>query len=119
MRRGSSHEMKTVQDGQGLACITGQPCCWRWVLHACAARRLDRLFSPTPQLAAHLQVVINYAASAAAAEEVAQAVVTLGGQAMTIKANVGSRAEIDDMFKQVAEKWGKVDVLVNNAGEQA
>ena len=66
-----------------------------------------------------LQVVVNYAASAGAAEEVAQKIKDMGGDALIIKANVGKREEIDAMFKEVTEKWGRIDVLVNNAGERA
>jgi 3-oxoacyl-[acyl-carrier protein] reductase len=39
-------------------------------------------------------------------------------QAMTIKCNVGKPAEVDAMFKAAVEKFGKIDVLVNNAGEE-
>ncbi len=60
--------------------------------------------------------MINYASAAAAAEEVAQKVTELGSEAIIIKANVGKREELDEMFKQVTEKWGRVDVLINNAG---
>ncbi len=61
-------------------------------------------------------MAINYASSAGAAEEVAAAVVAAGGEAMVVGANVGKREEIDRMFKEVMDKWGRVDVLVNNAG---
>lgn len=63
------------------------------------------------------QVVINYAASAGASEDVAQKIKDMGSDALVIKANVGKREEIDAMFKEVTEKWGRVDVLVNNAGQ--
>lgn len=65
----------------------------------------------------HSQVVVNYASSAGAAEEVAAAIKAAGGDAMIVAANVGKREDIDRMFKEVTEKWGRVDVLVNNAGE--
>lgn len=44
--------------------------------------------------------------------------VAAGGEAMVVGANVGKREEIDRMFKEVMDKWGRVDVLVNNAGEE-
>ena len=65
------------------------------------------------------QDVVNYAASSCAAEEVAQKIKEMGGDALIIKANVGKREEIDAMFKEVTEKWGRIDVLVNNAGEKS
>lgn len=60
--------------------------------------------------------MVNYASSSAAAEEVAAAIAGLGGEAMIVGANVGKREEIDKLFKAVVDKWGRVDVLVNNAG---
>lgn len=62
------------------------------------------------------KVVVNYASSADAAEEVAAAIKASGGDAMTVKCNIGDREEIVDMFKSVMDEWGTVDVLVNNAG---
>ncbi|GFR41204.1 hypothetical protein Agub_g1874 [Astrephomene gubernaculifera] len=62
------------------------------------------------------RVAINYASSAGAAEEVAAAVVAAGGEAVVVGANVGKREDIERMFKEVTDKWGRVDVLVNNAG---
>ncbi|GLI68914.1 hypothetical protein VaNZ11_013465 [Volvox africanus] len=62
------------------------------------------------------RVAINYASSAASAEEVAAAVVAAGGEAMVVGANVAKREEIERMFKEVSDKWGRLDVLVNNAG---
>lgn len=62
------------------------------------------------------KVVVNYASSADAAEEVATAIKASGGDAMTVKCNTGDREEIADMFKSVMDEWGTVDVLVNNAG---
>lgn len=70
-------------------------------------------------LCVHPQVVVNYSSSAGAAEEVASAIKAAGGDAMIVAANVGKREDIDRMFKEVTDKWGRVDVLVNNAGECA
>lgn len=39
-----------------------------------------------------------------------------GGEAMAIKCDVSKKAEVDEMVKKTVEKFGKVDVLVNNAG---
>ncbi len=39
-----------------------------------------------------------------------------GGEAIGIVANVTKADEVEKMFAQVIEKWGKLDVLVNNAG---
>ena len=59
---------------------------------------------------------MNYASSSGAAEEVAAAITAAGGEAMVVGANVSKKEDIDRMFKEVMDKWGRVDVLVNNAG---
>jgi len=48
---------------------------------------------------------------------VAAEIAKLGGEAITIGCNVAKRDELDAMFKAVTDKWGSVDVLVNNAGD--
>lgn len=62
------------------------------------------------------KVVVNYASSAEAAEEVVQLAKDAGGDAIAVKANVSDRAQISDLFKQTVDTFGRVDVLVNNAG---
>jgi 3-oxoacyl-[acyl-carrier protein] reductase len=66
--------------------------------------------------AAGCKVAVNYAASSAAADQVAADIVALGGEAIVVGANCGKLDEIERMFKEVTDKWGTVDVLVNNAG---
>lgn len=62
------------------------------------------------------RVAVNFAASAGAAEDVAEEIRNSGGEAIVVGANVAEKEEIDAMFKRVIEEWGTVDVLVNNAG---
>ncbi|KAL6755339.1 hypothetical protein V8C86DRAFT_2679307 [Haematococcus lacustris] len=62
------------------------------------------------------RVVVNYAGNQAAAEEVAHKITEMGAEAMVVGANVGKREDIDRLFKEVSDKWGRLDVLVNNAG---
>ena len=66
--------------------------------------------------AAGCKVAVNYAASSGAAEEVAHAITELGGEAIVVGANCGKADEIETLMKNVVDKWGTVDVLVNNAG---
>ena len=55
-------------------------------------------------------------ASSAAADEVVQMIKDAGGEAFAHGANVANYAEVKDMVNQTMEKWGRVDVLINNAG---
>ena len=61
-------------------------------------------------------VAVNYVASAQAAEEVAAWIRCQGRRAMTVKADVAHRAEVEAMMNRVWEELGPIDVLVNNAG---
>lgn len=61
-------------------------------------------------------VVVNYKASKDAAEATAKEIECLGGQAVCIKADVGSPHEVDAMISETVRRWGRIDVLVNNAG---
>ena len=39
-----------------------------------------------------------------------------GGEALGFKVNVTEKEQVESMVKEVKDKWGKIDVLVNNAG---
>lgn len=49
-------------------------------------------------------------------QEVAKEIAALGGQAMTVQANVADLKGCEEMVKKVAEQFGSIDILVNNAG---
>ncbi len=66
--------------------------------------------------AAGARVAINYLAGDEAAEAVAGRVRAAGGEALTVKADVGSLDEVEEMFGKLDRAWGGIDVLVNNAG---
>jgi len=61
-------------------------------------------------------VVVNYAHSAAGAEEVAEKIRALGRKAMPFRASVSKAAEVQAMVDQTIQTFGHVDILVNNAG---
>jgi meso-butanediol dehydrogenase/(S,S)-butanediol dehydrogenase/diacetyl reductase len=50
------------------------------------------------------------------AEETAQQIRAAGGEALALKADVSSQAEVDAMAQAALSAYGKVDILVNNAG---
>lgn len=62
------------------------------------------------------RVAVNYHTGAGAAEEVVAAIREAGGEAMAVGADVGDEAAVAAMFAAVAEEFGPVEVLVNNAG---
>lgn len=61
-------------------------------------------------------VVVNYAGSENAAQEVVEQIEAMGRQAIKLKADVSSAQEAEELVKQTIEKFGKIDILVNNAG---
>lgn len=63
-------------------------------------------------------VVVNYVTHPEVADEVVQQIISNGGNAIAIKADVTKEDEVQAMFKQMFDKYGTVDILVNNAGLQ-
>src|SRR5258705_7077022 len=61
-------------------------------------------------------IVVNYAGNAAKAEEVVAEIKTSGGQAIAVRADIASEAEVASLFKQTQDTYGRIDVVVNNAG---
>jgi glucose 1-dehydrogenase/3-oxoacyl-[acyl-carrier protein] reductase len=61
-------------------------------------------------------VAVNYVAGAKNAEEVADWIRGKGRRAITVKADVANRGEVEAMFERVWKELGPVDILVNNAG---
>lgn len=55
-------------------------------------------------------------ASSAAAEAVVAEIRAAGGEAMAHGTDVSDEAGVNDMVAKVMEKWGRVDIVVNNAG---
>ena len=65
-------------------------------------------------------VVINYISQPEVAEELAHNICTddICGEGLAIKADVSKEDQVKSMFKQTIEKFGTVDILINNAGIQ-
>ena len=61
-------------------------------------------------------VVVNYANSKAGAEGVVRRVKEKGGKAIAIQADVSKLDDIKRLFAETKAAYGKLDVLVNNAG---
>lgn len=61
-------------------------------------------------------VAVNYRGGIEQAEETAKMIRDLGREAFIIQADVANREQVGAMFAQVKDKWGKLDIQVNNAG---
>lgn len=61
-------------------------------------------------------VVVNYVRSAAAADELVDAIRRDGGQAVAVQADVARAADRQQLLAVPLATWGRIDVLVNNAG---
>lgn len=48
--------------------------------------------------------------------QVAQEIAILGSEALVVKTDVSQKAQVEAMVAQTVQKWGKVDILLNNAG---
>ena len=68
---------------------------------------------------AGFDVCINYAASSAAAEQTAEECKAFGVQAVALQADVTNPAECQTLVDTAAKTFGRLDVLVNNAGVNA
>ncbi len=61
-------------------------------------------------------VIVNYNSSENAAKELVDELATNGYVASMFKADVSSEDEVKKLFLYVKEKYGRIDVLINNAG---
>src|SRR5258708_5362441 len=66
--------------------------------------------------AAGARVAVNYSSDREGDERVAQVISKNGGDAITSGADVSNAADVERLFKEVHSKFGRLDVLVNNAG---
>lgn len=61
-------------------------------------------------------VIVNYLSNQARAEEVVAKIKEMDGQALAVKADISRLKDSQRLADEVAERFGKIDVLVNNAG---
>jgi 3-oxoacyl-[acyl-carrier protein] reductase len=62
------------------------------------------------------KVVVNYASSNAAAEQVVAEITAAGGQAIALQGDVSQTDQVDTLINTSLEKFNRIDILVNNAG---
>jgi 3-oxoacyl-[acyl-carrier protein] reductase len=61
-------------------------------------------------------VVVNYSSSKEGADRVVAEIEKRGGKAIAVGANLSKKADIDRLFAETKKAYGRLDVLVNNAG---
>ena len=61
-------------------------------------------------------LVINYASATADAENVVAEITNNGGKAIAVKADVSKPDEVKHLFDATINHFGKIDILINNAG---
>lgn len=62
------------------------------------------------------RVVVNYSSSVEGAREVASKIQSLGGEPLVYQADVKDFGQVKAMVDSAMDRWGRIDVLVNNAG---
>lgn len=61
-------------------------------------------------------VVVNYASSKSDADRVVDEIAKGGGKALAVQGSVANRADVEKLFAAAEKAFGKIDIVVNNAG---
>jgi 3-oxoacyl-[acyl-carrier protein] reductase len=61
-------------------------------------------------------VVVNYSSSKDGADKVVKAITDKGGKAIAVQGDVSKQADIARLFAETKKAYGKLNILVNNAG---
>jgi 3-oxoacyl-[acyl-carrier protein] reductase len=63
-----------------------------------------------------LDVIINYAGNKEAADKTVEELKALGSNAMALQFDVSNKEAVEEGIAKIIEKYGRIDVLINNAG---
>ena len=61
-------------------------------------------------------VVVNYSSSKEGADRVVAEIASKGGKAKAVHANMTHPNELQKLFSETKNDFGKIDILINNAG---
>ena len=64
------------------------------------------------------RIAVNYNSDAAGAAATVSEIESAGGEAFAVRANVGVSSDVEVLFSQTLERFGRLDILINNAGVQ-
>ena len=62
------------------------------------------------------KVALNFASNSSKAESVRNEIESAGGAAMLVQGDVSNFETVNSLVKQVVDAWGRLDILINNAG---
>jgi 3-oxoacyl-[acyl-carrier protein] reductase len=62
------------------------------------------------------KVAVNYAVREREAQAVVESIEMSGGEAISVRADVSSSADVKELVRATVDRFGRVDILVNNAG---
>lgn len=64
----------------------------------------------------HYNVIINYFERKDMAESLFEEITAMGSEALVVQADVSDRTQVQEMIRRANERFGTIDVLINNAG---
>ena len=71
------------------------------------------------KLAANWDVVVHFNSNEEAAERIKQDLISAGGKASIVQANLADEQEVQSMFSAALKEFGQIDAVVANAGSSA
>ena len=62
------------------------------------------------------KIIVNYNNSSTKAQEIVDAIILDGGEAIAVQGNISLSSDAEKLIAKALERFGRVDILVNNAG---
>jgi len=63
-----------------------------------------------------VNVVVNGTVGSNSADITAEEIISAGGEAISVKCDISKYAETEELIKKTLDKYGSIDILINNAG---